>query len=99
MKSITAIASSGMNAALLTMSASANNIANAVVPVYRRQQVIQETQPGGGVSASVVQAEASGSDLATDIVQQRVALYSFKANLRSVQIEKEMLGTLFDEKA
>jgi hypothetical protein len=51
------------------------------------------------VSASVTQAEASGSDLATDIVQQRVALYSFKANLRSVQIEKEMLGTLFDEKA
>jgi flagellar basal body rod protein FlgC len=99
MKSITAIASSGMNAALLTMSASANNIANAVVPVYRRQQVIQEAQPGGGVSASVTQAEVSGSDLATDIVQQRVALYSFKANLRSVQIEKEMLGTLFDEKA
>lgn len=99
MKSITAIASSGINAALLTMSASANNIANAVVPVYRRQQVVQQTQEGGGVTAGLTTADVSGSDLATDIVQQMTAVYSFKANLRTVQVEQEMLGTLFDEKA
>ena len=99
MKSINAIASSGMNAALLSMSAAANNVANAVTPVYRRQTVVQQTQEGGGVTASVVTADEPGSDLAADAVTQMTALYTFKANLRSIQVEQNTLGSLFDESA
>ncbi|MBX3622681.1 MAG: flagellar basal body rod protein [Rhizobacter sp.] len=99
MNTLSAIAISGMNAATTQMGVSAHNIANAVTPVFRRQQVLQQSQPGGGVATQVTQADEPGSDLATDIVQQRVALYSFKANLRTVQVEHEMLGTLLDERA
>lgn len=99
MNSISAIAFSGMNAATTRLGVSAHNIANAVTPVFRRQLVAQQTQAGGGVSTSVTQAEADGSDLAADIVQQMTGLYSFKANLRTVQVEHEMLGSLLDLKA
>jgi len=99
MNAISAIALSGMNAATLRLDVSANNIANAVTPVFRRQQVVQQAQAGGGVAASVTQAETAGSDLPADIVQQMTALYSFKANLRSVQVEHDVLGTLLDLKA
>jgi flagellar hook protein FlgE len=99
MNSIKSIAISGMNVAALDMSVAANNIANAVTPVFRRQQLVQQEQAGGGVSASVTQAEEAGSDLATDTVRQMTALYLFKANLRTVQVEHEMLGTLLDTKA
>ena len=34
-----------------------------------------------------------------DLVGQRVALYSFAANLRTVQTQDEMLGTLLDTQA
>ncbi|MEO8152989.1 MAG: flagellar basal body rod protein [Rhizobacter sp.] len=99
MKSITSIASSGMNVAMLTMGVSAHNIANAVTPAFRRQLVAQQEQSGGGVSASVTQADEVGSDLAADAVQQITALYVFKANLRTVQVQNEMLGTLIDTRA
>jgi flagellar hook protein FlgE len=99
MNSITAIASSGMNAALLSMGVSAHNVANAVTPAFRRQQVVQEAQAGGGVTASVIQADQIGSDLAADAVQQMTALYVFKANLRTVKVQNEMLGSLLDVKA
>ena len=99
MNSITSIAISGMNAATTRLGVSAHNVANAQTPAFRRQQVLQQTQAGGGVSTSVTQAEAPGSDLATDAVDQMTALYSFKANLRSVQVEHEMLGSLLDIRA
>jgi flagellar hook protein FlgE len=94
-----AIAFSGMNAATTRLGVAAHNIANAATPAFRRQQVVQHTQANGGVNTSVTQADIAGSDLASDIVAQKVALYSFKANLRTVQVEDEMLGALLDVKA
>jgi flagellar hook protein FlgE len=99
MNSISAIAFSGMNAATARMGVSAHNVANVQTAGFRRQQVLQQTQPGGGVTTRITQAEAAGSDLAADAVQQMTALYSFKANLRTVQVEHEMLGSLLDIKA
>lgn len=99
MNSITAIAFSGMNAATLRMSVAGHNVANAATPAFRRQQVEQATQAGGGVTACLSQAAATGSHLATDAVEQMTSLYVFKANLRSVQVEHEMLGTLLDIRA
>lgn len=99
MNSISAIAFSGMNAATTRLGVAAHNVANVQTAGFRRQQVLQQTQAGGGVTASVTQADAAGSDLAADAVQQMTALYSFKANLRTVQVEHEMLGSLLDVKA
>jgi flagellar hook protein FlgE len=99
MTSITAIAFSGMNAATARLGVSAHNVANVQTVGFRRQQLQQQTQAGGGVTTSVTQAEEAGSDLAADAVQQMTALYSFKANLRTVQVEHDMLGSLLDVKA
>jgi flagellar hook-associated protein FlgK len=99
MNSISATALSGLSAAQLRLDASAHNVANAQTPGFRRQQVVQQAQAAGGVQASVQTAELAGDDLATDLVQQKVALYSFKANLHVLQTEDEMLGSLLDVKA
>jgi flagellar hook protein FlgE len=99
MNSISSIAISGMHAATTRLGVSAHNIANAVTPAFRRQEVLQQSQPGGGVSTQVTRATEPGHNLAADLVQQKVALYSFKASLRTVQVEHEMLGSLIDLKA
>jgi flagellar basal body rod protein FlgC len=99
MSSITSIATSGMNAAMLRLGASAHNVANMMTPEFHSQQVVQATQPGGGVTASLTQAGDTGTDLAGEVVQQMTAVYAFKSNLRMIQIEQDMLGSLLDVRA
>lgn len=96
MNSIASIALSGMHAASLRLGSSAHNIANGLTPDFRRQIVQQESPPEGGVVVSIGQAPAPGHDLARDIVEQRVASYSFKANLGVIRTQDEMLGSLLD---
>jgi flagellar hook-associated protein FlgK len=96
MNSLSSIAQSGLNAALLRLDAAGNNIANAQTPGYRRQFVQQEALPEGGVAVSVGQAPEATANLADDLVQQMIAAYSFKANLRTIQTQHEMLGSLLD---
>ena len=90
---------SGMNAALSHLDAAANNIANSQTPGYRRLAVEQQASAGGGVTTTIVQADAAGPSLAEDIVSQMNASYVFKANLRVLQTEHSLLGALLDEKA
>jgi flagellar hook protein FlgE len=99
MNALSSIALSGMRAATARMDVAGHNIANAATTAFHRQQVVQQSQPGGGVSTRLTQATVPGSSLAADLVDQKVALYSFKANLRSVQVEHEMLGSLLDVRA
>ena len=96
MNSLPSIALSGMNTALLDASVAAHNIANAQTPNFHRQQLVRQTQNGGGVTASVTQAPDPGNSLADDMVQQMQAVYSFKANLKTVQVADKMLGSLLD---
>lgn len=96
MNSINSIAQSGMSAALLRLDAAANNIANGQTPGYRRQFVRQEPQPQGGVTTSIDRVVEPGENLAEDIVGEKLASYSFKANLRVIQTQDEMLGCLLD---
>lgn len=96
MNSIASIAASGMNAAWLGVDVAANNIANAMTPGYRREQLQQQADPAGGVSVSVSQLPAAGDELAADIVGQQMAAYSFKANARVLQTADRMMGTLLD---
>jgi flagellar hook protein FlgE len=96
MNSVPSIALSGLAAATLRLDVSAHNIANDQTPGYRRQFVLQDSQPGGGVVSSVGRAVDPGTNLAQDLVEQMVASYEFKANLRVVRTHDNMLGSLLD---
>ena len=99
MNKVSSIATSGMNAAMLSMDATAHNIANAQTPDFHRQTVVRTSQPDGGVVVSLSEAPETGSPLSTDVVQQMVELYTFKANLNVLQVQNNMLGALLNEKA
>lgn len=98
---------SGMRAAQLQLDTSAHNVANALTPGFQRQVVTQLAQPGlGGVDAQTGRASeaasAGGDDfghLAEDMVAQRMSVYSFAANLRTVETQDRVLGALLDAKA
>jgi len=99
MNALASIALSGMNAAQLRLGGSAHNIANALTPGFRRQLVAQQSVAEGGVSASVTRSPSEGPALAEDLVAQMSAGYQFIANLRVIQSQDRMLGTLLDEEA
>ncbi len=89
-----AIARTGLSAATLRLDSAAHNIANAMTPKFRRQQVVQAAQVHGGVSASTTRAAQSGGGLAADLVEQMAALYDFKANLQTIKVQDRILGSL-----
>ncbi len=101
--SASAIGLSGMRAAQRQLDSHAHNVANVQTPDFKRQLTTQTARPdAGGVETqtaleSGVPAPFVG--LADDLVGQRMSLYSFAANLRTVQTEDRMLGTLLDTKA
>ena len=107
--SATATGLSGMRAAQRNLDTSAHNVANLQTPGFRRQAVEQTAQPNlGGVNTRLRQDNAnampgSGGDgfahLADDLVGQRMSLYSFAANLKTVDTQDQMLGTLLDTQA
>ena len=102
MNSASAIARTGMSAALTTLGVGAHNIANQHTPDFRRQQVVPETQAAGGVVARVTQddlVQPDGGAPVADLVQQRVASYAFKANLLVLQSDQRVLGNLLDVRA
>ncbi|MES2887156.1 MAG: flagellar basal body protein [Pseudomonadota bacterium] len=96
---IAAIGLSGMQAAQAQLSSAAHNVANAQTPGFRRQLVQQESLPQGGTQVRLASATVTESDLAADLVAQKQALYAYKANLRSVQTENEMIGSLLNDRA
>ena len=99
MLSAAALARTGMSAATLRQDSAAHNIANLQTPGFRRQQVVQQTLPEGGVTATVTRTATPGEDLAGDRVEQRMALYTFKANLEVFKSQDRMLASLLDAKA
>jgi len=99
MNSIAAIASSGMNTALLGASAAAHNIANLQTPDVHRLRVEQQAQPGGGVSAVVERSPQPGDALAEDVVRQLMSSHLFKANLSVFRTHDAMVGVLLDVEA
>lgn len=104
--SVIGTALSGMRAAQMRLDSSAHNVANLQTPDFRRQVVTQTARPGhGGVDVHIdreaaMQAPAGDGfgRLAEDLVGQRMSLYSFEANLRTVQAHDRMLGALLDTK-
>lgn len=101
--SASAIGLSGMRAAQLKLDSHAHNVANVQTPDFRRQVTTQTARPdAGGVDTQTARetgVSAPFDRLADDLVGQRMSLYSFAANLRTVQTEDRMLGTLLDTQA
>jgi flagellar hook protein FlgE len=96
MNSISAIALSGLNAASLGMDAAAHNIANAQTRSFRREGTVQEAVAGGGVCASLTQADQPGGLREQDVVDLMAHSYEFKANLLTLRTAGDTLGTLLD---
>lgn len=103
MNSTLSIAMSGLNAASTRLNVSAHNIANSQTNGFKRQQVEQTALAQGGVSVTVdsvsAPEQAPLASLTDDIVQQMSAAYEFKANLKVIQTEQDLLGQLLDLRA
>ncbi len=99
MNTISSIALSGVQAASTRMDAAAHNIANAQTQGFHREVVKQQTQETAGVVTSVGQASEVGADLATDLIEQKQASYQYKANLKTIEVQNQMLGSVLDVKA
>ena len=99
MANVSNIALSGMQAAQTQLNASASNVANVSTPGYRRQEVQQSPQSGGGVLTQTTRVGATGPALETDVVNQLQAKNSFLANLAVFKTSNQMAGALLDEKA
>jgi flagellar hook protein FlgE len=99
MSAISSIAASGVQAASTRIDVAAHNVANAQTPGFHRQKVHQRSQEMAGVVSSVGQAQEVGPDLAADLVEQKSASYQYKANLKTIQTQDQMMGSLLDLKA
>jgi flagellar basal body rod protein FlgC len=98
MNAISSTAVSGVQAASARLNVSSHNIANANTPNFQRQ-VVHQSQETAGVVTSVGKSDEIGVDLATEIVEQQAASYAYKANLRTIRTQEDMMGSLLDVKA
>lgn len=98
MNTISSIAVSGIHAAATRLDVSAHNVANDQTPGFRRQ-VVHQSQETAGVVASVGKADEIGTDLAAEMVEQAAASYTYKANLKTIQTQDQLTGSLLDLKA
>lgn len=87
---------SGLSAANERLRASANNIANLNTEGYRRERVESQTTEDGGVSTQVTKLPEPGADLATDVVEQQAATYTFIANMKVLQTQVRAEGAMLD---
>lgn len=97
MNSISSIALSGMNAAQASLNSSAHNIANVNTPNFRREEIVQSAQAGGGVTGARQQASVEGASLQADVVTQLQAKNAFLANLAVFKTSNQMAGALLDK--
>ena len=99
MNSIRSVALSGLQAAQQQLAVAANNVANADTPGFHRQRLEQQAVPGGGTATLVPRESQVGGNLVQDLVEQKMALYSFKANLQVLRADAQMQNALLDERA
>lgn len=97
MNSISSVALLGMNAALASQNSSAHNVANLNTPNFRRDEVLQSAQDGGGVTVARQQSSVKGTSLEADVVAQLQAKNAFLANLSVFKASNQMAGTLLDK--
>jgi flagellar hook protein FlgE len=94
---------SGLNAATLGVSVTANDIANVNSQGYKAKRVDLAEAGGGGVTASqVTTSEAEGTpggsnvDMATEMTDLLAYSDLYKVNAKVLEVQKEVLGTVMD---
>lgn len=98
MNSLSSISMSGMHAAQTQLNASAHNVANSMTDGFKRQDVQQQADPMGGVTATV-RSTGEQASLVQDVVQQLQAKNAFLANLAVFRSNDQNLGTLVNLQA
>lgn len=88
-----------MVAAQMRLGSSAHNVANLETNPFRRQEVSQKEQKGGGVPSSVSKSTRQGPAMETDMVAQLQAKNAFLANLAVFKTSNQMAGALLDKTA
>ncbi len=95
--SLLTTALSGLQAAQTQLQSSAHNVANAQTEGFRRQ--VARPQAQGAVAARAETLPEPGSDLAADLVEQKMASYAFQANLKVIRTADTLIGRLLDTQA
>lgn len=80
------------------MEGIAENVANMYSEGYKNTRTTMKEQEGGGVIVEVQKQNSSGHgvDLTKEIPQSIIAQRGYEANLKTIQTEDEVLGTLID---
>lgn len=99
MNTIASTALSGINAAQTRLDSAAHNIANVNTQGFKRQEVVQKEQVGGGVTTGLTKAEIEGAALEADMVNQLQAKNAYLINLQVFKTIDKMAGTLLDTSA
>lgn len=99
MSSITSIATSGMQAAQTRMQSAAHNVANLATDNFRREEVQQTEQEGGGVQTTLGRSTQTGPAPEQDVVAQLQAKNAFLMNVAVFKTSNRMTGALLNTKA
>jgi flagellar hook-associated protein FlgK len=87
---------SGLRAADLLLTTTADNTANLDTPDYRAERVDLATAPDGGVAASVSRDPEPGVDLVEQMTNLSVASVVYTANARVLAANLDNERTLLD---
>jgi len=87
---------SGMNAADLLLSATADNLANLDSDGYSAWRVNMTAQPTGGVNASASRAPEPGVDLVDEMAGLITGSLLYRANARAFSVGASTEQSLFD---
>lgn len=104
LSAVMGISLSGMKAQTARLSATANNVANALMPGHDRAVTSFSTRPTGGVTASVSPSGeptlpgSSNVDLASEILDAIGAELSFNANASMFETGADMWDVLMSIK-
>ncbi len=98
MNSVFSIATSGLQAATARLDQAAAATAAMSVGSNGRMDFARQASATDRAAAAWQASPALG-DMSSNLVEQMSALYDFKANIRVVQAQDEMLGTLLDARA
>jgi flagellar basal-body rod protein FlgC len=97
---------SGLNAAAMSLAVTANNVANSNTAGYKAKRLdLEDTKEGGVRPAAIRESEepapegTSNVDLASEFVNLMVQSDTYKANLKALEAQNQILGTTLDMKA
>ena len=93
---VLSIASSGLQAAQLEMSAAASNIVNENTPDYQTETVDLVDLATGGVEGTEIDDSDDTPDPDSEIAKLKQASYLYDANAMVVQVASQMYGSLLN---